>query len=75
MTPASDLTDELRPEYTAADFKKRLPNKFAGRFSDETHMVVLDSDVAEVFPTAEAVNAALRSLLPKNGDASPVEAA
>lgn len=70
IDPASDPDDELRPEYTAADFKKRVRGKYAGQFSEETHMVVLAPDVAQAFPTAEAVHAALRSLLPQNEDAA-----
>ena len=61
--PESDMTDELRPEYTAADLKNRVRGKYADRFSPATHLVALEPDVAAVFPDAATVNAALRFLI------------
>ena len=49
---------EMRPEY---DFSGGVRGKYAGRFAPGTIMVVLDSDVAKVFPDSEAVNRALRA--------------
>ena len=57
-TPARSA-DEMRPEY---DFAKAKPNPYAGRFKAGATVVVLDPDVAEAFPDARAVNAALRVL-------------
>jgi hypothetical protein len=37
--------------------------KYAGRYAEQTNVVVLDPDVARAFPTASAVNRALRNLL------------
>ncbi len=51
--------DELLPEY---DFSKGERNRYADRFQAGTVAVVLDPDVAELFPSAAKVNAALRSL-------------
>ncbi len=55
--------DELRPEYQRSDFGKLERGKYASRLSEETNVVVLDPDVAKIFPNQEAVNEALRSLL------------
>lgn len=49
------------------------PNRFAARLA-EGRMVVLSPDVAAVFPDADSVNAALRTLMqtaPASGRAAP----
>ena len=51
--------DEILPEY---DFRGGERGKYAARYAEGTNVVRLDPDVAAVFPTAEAVNAALRAL-------------
>jgi len=51
--------DTMRPEY---DFSHGVRGKYASRFAKDTIMVVLDPDVAEVFPDAKSVNKALRAL-------------
>jgi hypothetical protein len=50
--------DDILPEY---DFSKGRRNPYAGRMAGG-HIVVLEPDVAKVFPTASAVNEALRAL-------------
>jgi hypothetical protein len=55
--------DELRPEYERSDFGESVRGKYAARLDEKTNVVVLDPDVAEVFPNAKAVNEALRGLL------------
>jgi Trm5-related predicted tRNA methylase len=52
-------TDEMRPEY---DFRGGVRGKYAERYARGTNVVLLDPDVAEVFPDSEAVNRALRAL-------------
>ena len=49
----------MREEY---DFSTGVRGKYAARFAKGTNVIVLDPDVAEVFPDAEAVNRALRLL-------------
>jgi hypothetical protein len=49
----------MLPEY---DFSRGVRGKYAGRFTKDTIMVVLDPDVAAIFPDAKAVNEALRAL-------------
>ncbi len=57
----SDI-DDLRPEYKFA-YSKVKPNRFADRRKEDRIIVVLDSDVAEFFPTSEMLNDALRELI------------
>jgi hypothetical protein len=51
--------NELRAEY---DFSEGQRGKYAARFKEGARVVVLEPDVAAVFPTSEAVNAALRKV-------------
>ncbi len=44
------------------DYSKAKPNRFAARLTEDSLMVVLDPDVAAIFPTSEAVNDSLRVL-------------
>ena len=57
-----DKNDELLPEYDL-DYSKSKPNRFAEKYKQMQRTVVLDSDVAENFPSAESVNEALRFLV------------
>ncbi len=50
----------MRPEY---DFSGGTRGKHARRYAEGTNMVLIDPDVAEVFPDSAAVNEALRALL------------
>ena len=58
----ADTADELRPEYDF-DYSKARPNPYAARLKGRGVAVVLDPDVAEVFPTSESVNTLLRSVV------------
>ena len=49
----------MRAEY---DFSRGVRGKYARRFAQGTNVVVLESDVARVFTSAEAVNSSLRAL-------------
>lgn len=51
---------ELRDEY---DFSGGVRGKYADSYADGTNVVLLDSDVAKVFPDSESVNRALRALV------------
>jgi hypothetical protein len=53
---------DLQPEYTF-DYRKARPNRFASRLSEDSIVIVLDPDVAQVFTSAETVNAVLRALI------------
>ena len=51
--------DTLRPEY---DFSKAVRGVTAARYAEGTNVILLDPDVAEIFPNARAVNEALRTV-------------
>ena len=51
--------DTMRPEY---DFSKAVRGVTAKRCAEGTNVVLLDPDVAEIFPNARAVNEALRTI-------------
>lgn len=53
---------ELRPEYKRSDFGKMVRGKYAARMRRSSNVVVLDPEVADLFPNSDAVNAALRSI-------------
>jgi len=55
-------TDEPRPEYMRADFGALVRGKYVEQIRKRSNVVVLDPEVAEVFPNAASVNAALRAL-------------
>ena len=55
--------DEMRPEYDLSKLKGKVRGKYAERYQEGTNLVLLESDVQEAFPDAEAVNEALRMLM------------
>ena len=50
---------EMRAEY---DFSRGVMGKYARRYAQGTNVVVLQPDVARVFPNGAAVNESLRAL-------------
>jgi len=50
---------DIEPEY---DWSKAVRNPYAARYAAGSNIVVLEPDVAAVFPNAASVNEALRSL-------------
>ena len=54
--------DEMRDEYDFASMKGGVRGKYAKAFEHTATTVLLDSDVAEIFPDSESVNEALRTL-------------
>ncbi len=61
--PGDDLDDELRPEYDRSVLKNGVRGKHLAEYRSGTNLVLLDADVAKAYPTAEAVNDALRRLM------------
>jgi hypothetical protein len=59
MKKAQAKSAEMQPEY---DFRGGVRGKYARRYKQGTNVVVLDPDVARVFPDADAVNSSLRAL-------------
>jgi uncharacterized DUF497 family protein len=57
--PMKKKADKRQEEY---DFSSGVRGKYAGRYAQGTNVVVLEPDVARVFPTPDAVNRSLRAL-------------
>ncbi|CAG0950651.1 hypothetical protein ANRL3_00216 [Anaerolineae bacterium] len=55
--------DDLRPEYKREDLGQGVRGKYYEEYQKGTNLVLLSPDVAAAFPTEEAVNEALRSLI------------
>jgi hypothetical protein len=51
--------DTMRSEY---DFSKAVRGVTAARYAEGTNVVLLDPDVAKIFPDTRAVNEALRTI-------------
>ena len=51
----------MLPEY---DFSKGVRGKHAKQYRQGTNIVILEKDVAAMFPTSQDVNKALRALVP-----------
>jgi len=60
----SEMDDELRSEYDLRELLKgAVRGKYVERYRTGTNLVLLDPDVAEAFPSEQAVNEALRLVL------------
>jgi hypothetical protein len=55
--------DELRPEYDLSQLKGGVRGKYLSRYRAGTNLSLLEPDVRAAFPSDEAVNRALRSLM------------
>ncbi|MBI5291085.1 MAG: hypothetical protein HY872_04315 [Chloroflexi bacterium] len=65
------VEDELRPEYDLSQMKGAVRGKYVERYKAGTNLILLEPDVAVVFPTDEAVNEALRLLIKIARDSLP----
>jgi hypothetical protein len=63
MKKAKSPSDELRVEYKRSDFRRLERGKYYERVKAGSNVVVLDPEVAAVFPNSAAVNKALHSLV------------
>jgi len=55
--------DEFRPEYRREDLGKGVRGKYLKAYRAGTNLVLLKPEVAAAFPTEQAVNDALSSLI------------
>lgn len=55
----SERDPDMLDEY---DFSGGVRGKYAERYARGTNVIVLDPDVAKIFPDSESVNQALRAL-------------
>ncbi len=59
-----EIEDELRPEYDLNELLKGgVRGKYIERYGAGTNVVLLAPDVAQAFPTEDAVNEALRLVM------------
>jgi hypothetical protein len=64
MNRETELEDDLRPEYDLKELLKGgVRGKYVERYRAGANVVVLAPDVAQAFPTAAAVNEALRLVM------------
>ena len=60
---ASESSDELRPEYDISQLKGGVRGKYFGRVAPGMNtLVLIEPDLAAMFPDAEAVNSVLREV-------------
>ena len=55
--------DDLRSEYDFGAMKGGVRGKYAHRVREGTNIVLIEPEVAEAFPTEQAVNEALKGVL------------
>ena len=56
-------SDEMRPEYNRKNLGAGVRGKYLDKYRAGTNLVLLSPEISKVFPTDEAVNDALRSLI------------
>jgi hypothetical protein len=61
--PTEHQNDDMRQEYDFASMNGGVRGKHYDEYRKETNVVLLKPDVAEAFPTEDAVNEALRGIL------------
>ncbi|MCY7278996.1 MAG: hypothetical protein LH702_35985 [Phormidesmis sp. CAN_BIN44] len=60
---SSEMDDDLQPEYDFSQLSGGVKGKYVERYRSGTNLVLLDPDVAQAFPSKDAVNEALRLLM------------
>ncbi|HEV2349366.1 MAG TPA: hypothetical protein VG028_05900 [Terriglobia bacterium] len=60
---AKGFDDELRPEYDLSQLKGGVRGKYYRRATAGTNLVLIEHDLAGIFPDTESVNRALRLLV------------
>jgi len=63
MTRRCKKNGKFRREYSRTLVREGIRGKYAAAYRAGTNLVLLAPDVASAFPTAEAVNDALRMLM------------
>jgi hypothetical protein len=57
------LIEGMRPEYDFASMKGGVRGKYTRRVREGSNIVLIEPEVADAFPTEEAVNEALKGVL------------
>ena len=60
---ARAVNDDLRPEYDLAHIEGGVRGKYYREATAGTNLVLIEPDLARVFPSTESVNRALRLLV------------
>ena len=68
---AKKVSDDLRPEYDLSQLRGGVRGKYYRQASEGTNLVLIEPDLAQVFPTTESVNRALRLLVDTVEAAAP----
>jgi len=55
-------SDDLQPKYDLSQFKNGVRGKYYKRVAQGTNLVLIEPDLAAMFPDSQAVNRALRVL-------------
>jgi hypothetical protein len=63
MAKKQSLDDDMRPEYKRSDFGVMERGKYAALAQKALRIAVLRPEIAKAFPTSEAVNDALATML------------
>jgi hypothetical protein len=71
MKKAKSRVADIRTEYKRSDLGRRVRGKFYAQYQKGHNLVLLKHDVKAAFPTDEAVNEALLSLVRLARDATP----
>ena len=69
--PAGVIDDDLRPEYDLSQLKGGVRGKYYQQAKAGTNLVLIEPDLARVFPDEKSVNRALRLLLTAANAATP----
>jgi hypothetical protein len=63
MNPQNEeLNDDLLEEYDFSTMGQGVRGKYAKQYHADVKLIMLDEDVAQIFPDAKSVNDALRML-------------
>ena len=65
--------DDLRPEYDLSRLKGGVRGKYYQRAAAGTNLVLIEPDLAALFPDSESVNRALRVLAEAAKSATPAK--
>jgi hypothetical protein len=59
---SNEFNDELLEEYDFSKMSNGVRGKYAKQYHDGVKLIMLEPDIAEIFPDAKSVNEALRTL-------------
>ena len=58
----TELNDDLKEEYDFYQLSGGIRGKYVDQYREGTNLVLLEPDVAKIFPDSQSVNEALRAL-------------